>query len=203
MTLKTLTQFILCNKHVSKLPLALIFSATVLLSACSQTPSHLIVAPQLIAGSNGQFQHKQAKITVTDLRTGNHIVQILRQDEAAQLFSAQAPLKDILASSITTQLSSHGLIINNHAVNTIEVSINKALISVNQQLMQYKSNSEIKITVKVNNSEKTLTNTFRTRGNSHGPLKADIAVLERDFNQQLTGVLNQIADNNDIQQFLR
>ncbi|WDE10918.1 YajG family lipoprotein [Thalassomonas haliotis] len=181
----------------------LAISALLLLGGCSQTPSHLIVAPEIMATSSGKYANKQAHIQVFDMRTGNHIVQISRPEKAAQLFSSQAPLKDIVAQSLNTQLSKQGMAISTVASNAIEVSIDQALIKVEQQLMQYQVKSEIVLTVKIDNGIGTLTNTFRNRGSSHGPLKADIAVLERDFNQQLALLLAQVIDNQEIQQFIR
>ncbi|WP_281559647.1 YajG family lipoprotein [Thalassomonas sp. RHCl1] len=177
--------------------------ALLLLGGCSQTPSHLIVAPEVMAANSGKYANKQAQLQVLDMRTGNHIVQISRPEKAAQLFSSQAPLKDIVAQSLTTQLNKQGMAMGPVATNAIEVSIDQALIKVDQQLMQYQVKSEIVLTVKVDNGISTLTNTFRNRGSSHGPLKADIAVLERDFNQQLALLLAQVIDNQEIQQFIR
>ncbi|WDD98144.1 YajG family lipoprotein [Thalassomonas actiniarum] len=174
-----------------------------LLGGCSQTPSHLIVAPEVMAANSGKYANKQAQLQVLDMRTGNHIVQISRPEKAAQLFSSQAPLKDIVAQSLTAQLNKQGMAMGPVGTNAIEISIDQALIKVDQQLMQYQVKSEIVLTVKIDNGISTLTNTFRNRGSSHGPLKADIAVLERDFNQQLALLLAQVIDNTEIQQFIR
>ena len=203
MKLKVIKQFITA---ANKLPSALALSGLLMLGACSQTPSHLIVAPQLITASSGKYLNKQAHIKVTDMRTGNHIVQIMRPEQAAQLFSSQAPLKEIVAQSINSQLKKQGLVLSSDtssATNAIEIVIDQALIKVDQQMVQYKVSSEIRLTVKINNGPQTLTRSFRNRGSSHGPLQADIAVLERDFNQQLATLLTQVIDNFEIQQFIR
>ena len=70
-------------------------------------------------------------------------------------------------------------------------------------MMKYQVNNELVIHVKVNNGEQTLSNTFKVRGTSEGPLSADIAVLERDFNQQLTKLLTQIISNVEIRNFIK
>jgi len=54
----------------------------------------------------------------------------------------------------------------------------------------------------VNNGSETLTSTFKNRGNSDGPFKADIAVLERNFNERLAKLLQQIIANQKINDFL-
>ena len=57
--------------------------------------------------------------------------------------------------------------------------------------------------VVINNGSGTLTKSFKITGKSNGPLKADIAVLERDFNQQLAKLLTQIVQNQEIQKFIK
>jgi len=182
---------------------AIALSTLVLLPGCSQSPSHLIVAPEVRTAGAGQYANKQAHIRVVDMRTGNHIVQISRPEKAAQLFSSQAPLKDIVANSLSSQWHKQGMTMTPAAANAIEISIDQALVKVDQQLMQYQVKSEIILTVKVENGRDTLTRTFRKRGSSHGPLKADIAVLERDFNQHLASLLAEIIDNNQVRSSIR
>jgi len=77
------------------------------------------------------------------------------------------------------------------------------LISVQQEMVKYQVNNELVIRVKVNNGTQTLSNTFKVRGTSEGPLNADIAVLERDFNQQLAQLLTQVISNAEIQHFIK
>ena len=86
--------------------------------------------------------------------------------------------------------------------SVIEIQIEKALITVQQELVKYKATSEITLRFIINNGDKTLTNTFRSTANSNGPFLSDIAVLERDFNQQLSNLLNQALNNAEIQQHI-
>ena len=61
----------------------------VLLSACANKPTHVVIAPDLsIINSTStltEYQNKEASITVTDIRRAQHVVQILRKDEAAEM----------------------------------------------------------------------------------------------------------------------
>ena len=93
--------------------------------------------------------------------------------------------------------------INTQANNAIEIIIDNALVSVQQEMMKYQVNNQLIIRVKVNNGAQTLSNTFKVRGTSEGPLSADIAVLERDFNQQLAQLLAQVINNAEIQHFIK
>ncbi|MBL4765164.1 MAG: hypothetical protein JKX67_07785 [Colwellia sp.] len=184
------------------LPLAsLIF--TFILSGCANAPSHLIIAPELITLSANQHINQQATLNVVDMRTANHIVQILRTAEAATLFSAQDRLEDIIKKSLSKHWQQQGLTIQTSAVNTINIAIEKAVISVTQETMSYQVQTEIVLKVTINNSVQTLTSTFKNRGNSKGPFQADVAVFERNFNQRLANLLQQILANEKINNFLK
>jgi uncharacterized lipoprotein len=179
----------------------------VLLSACANKPTHVVIAPDLSIinspSSQTEYQNKQARITVTDIRSAQHVVQILRKDEAAEIYSSQQPLSNVIEQTLISEFKKQGLAINAQANNAIEVIIENSLISVQQEMVKYQVNNELMIHVKVNNGEQTLSNTFKVRGTSEGPLSADIAVLERDFNQQLTKLLTQIISNVEIRNFIK
>ena len=180
----------------------ILFTSITLLFACSAKVKHIIVTPELSVSSNNAYQQKQAQINFTDLRRSNRIVQILRIDEAAELYSPQEPLVDIINSSLSAGFKSSGLQLQPLASNKIEVFIDNAIISVQQELLKYIANNEIVMRVVVKSGQKTLTKTFKISGQSNGPFNADIAVLERDFNQQLTKLLTQITQNDELRAFI-
>jgi uncharacterized lipoprotein len=176
---------------------------TVVLAGCASAPSHLIIAPEIMSTSVSQHANQQASLNLVDMRTAIHIVQILREGEAATLFSAQERLEDIIKSSLSKHWQQQGLSIKTTAVNSINIAIEKAVISVTQETLSYEVQTEIVLKVKINNGIQTLTSTFNNRGNSEGPFKADIAVLERNFNQRLANLLEQILANDKINNFLK
>jgi uncharacterized lipoprotein len=176
---------------------------TFVLSGCTSAPSHLIIAPEIMSTSVIQHTDQQASLNVVDMRTAIHVVQILREGEAATLFSAQERLEDIIKSSLNKYWQQQGLAIQTTAVNSINIAIEKAVISVTQGTLNYEVKTEIVLKVIINNGLQTLTSTFNNRGNSEGPFKADIAVLERNFNQRLANLLQQILANDKINRFLK
>ena len=197
-------KIVLINNKLKKLAA---ITLLVLISACANKPTHVVIAPDLSIinspSSQTEYQNKQARITVTDIRSAQHVVQILRKDEAAEIYSSQQPLSNIIEQTLISEFKKQGLAINAQANNAIEVIIENSLISVQQEMMKYQVNNELMIHVKVNNGEQTLSNTFKVRGTSEGPLSADIAVLERDFNQQLTKLLTQIISNVEMRIFIK
>jgi len=192
---------------INKIKVLAVFSLLTLISACANKPSHVVISPDLSItnGTSNQqmYQNKQASITITDMRSAQHVVQIIRKDEAAEVYSSQAPLVQIIEKTLTAEFKKQGLGINTQANNAIEIIIDNALVSVQQEMMKYQVNNQLIIRVKVNNGAQTLSNTFKVRGTSEGPLSADIAVLERDFNQQLAQLLAQVINNAEIQHFIK
>jgi len=179
----------------------------VLLTACANKPTHVVIAPDLSitnsTSSQNEYPNKQASIKITDMRSAQHVVQILRKGEAADVYSSQQPLNSIIKETLTSEFTKQGLEFSSQASNTIEIIIDNALISVQQEMLEYQVNNELVIRVKVNNGKQTLSNTFKVRGTSEGPLNADIAVLERDFNQQLAKLLTQVINNVKIKSFIK
>ncbi len=181
----------------------LLIISTALLLACSAPLKHVIVSPELNLGSSNAYQQKQVQISFSDLRRSNHIVQILRIDQAAELYSPQQPIVNVVEKTLTSALKAHGLEIQPLAVNQVEVIIDSALINVQQELLKYVASNEIDIRVVINNGKSTLTKSFKITGKSNGPFSADIAVLERDFNQQLAKLLSQIVQSEELQAFIQ
>lgn len=173
------------------------------LNGCANIPSHVIVAPDIMITPAITHNNKQAQLDVVDMRTANHVVQIMRKGEASTLVSAQERLEETIKNNLSKHWKKQGLVINGNAINTINISIEKAVISVSQETMEYKVQTEIVLKVTVKNGSQTLKSTFKNRGNSDGPLQADIAVLERNFNQRLANLLQQILANKKISDFLK
>jgi len=173
------------------------------LNGCASIPSHVIVAPDIMFTPSISHNNKQTQLDVIDMRTANHIIQIMREGEAATLISAQEELEDTIKNNLGKHWQKQDLVINGSAINMIKLSIEKAVISVSQETMEYKVQTEIVLKVTVKNGVQTLTSTFKNSGNSDGPFQADIAVLERNFNQRLATLLQQILVNKKISNFLK
>lgn len=172
------------------------------LSACSNTPSHLIVVPEIYLAPSNNFSNKNAEVNVIDMRTSRHIVQILREGEAATILSSEKSLEDIVQEILVTQWPTQGLEMNPLSKNKVTVNISKAIISVVQESVNYTAQSEIIIKISIDNGMQTLNNTFKTRAYSEGAFKADIAALEIEFNRHLSTVLKQVLVSKDIINFL-
>ena len=174
-----------------------------LLTACASGPTSVVVAPQIMSTSVNNFMHKSTQLHVIDSRSSTHVVQILKEGKAATLYPSQEALDSVILNSLSSALKIKSLSINNTAANQMTVFIDKALITVNQSMVKYSAKNELILRLEVNNGEQTLNKKYNATGSSTGALNADIAVLERDFNQQLGKLLAQILVDESIQNFLK
>jgi len=174
----------------------------ILLTGCANSSKTMVISPQVNSITTNNLTGKVAQLDVTDLRNSIHIITVFKDDQAAQLISSSSNIKQIVLSSLTKSLASNGLTFGVNAINNFTVIINTAQISVQQSMLNYQAKSEITLTAKIQSSEQTLTKTYNSTTVSEGALNADIAVLERDFNQQLSAVLLQIVDDKEIHQFI-
>lgn len=170
--------------------------------SCTSKPTHLIVSPQVYLAPSNLLTNKAVNIAVVDMRTSTHIIQILEKDEAAVILSAELRLEDTIEELLVSHWKRQGLVITSPTENNMTVTIEKAIISVAQESVSYTTQSEIIIKVTIDNDEQTLTSSFKKRAYSEGALQADIAVLEREFNQHLSALLKQILISKDIRNFL-
>lgn len=170
--------------------------------ACSTAPTHLIISPQVNLPVSNQLANKEANISVVDMRTSPHIVQILKKGEAATILSSKERIEDIISTILSKEWQKQGLAISPSAKNKITASIEKGIISVDQQSVSYTTQTEIIIKVMIENDKQTLTSQFKTRAHSEGALNADIAALEREFNQHFATLLKQMLASKDIKKFL-
>lgn len=182
---------------------ATLVGVALLTSGCASNNRAFVIAPQLSSPAAPVIVNKLATLQVTDLRTSTHIVQIFQEDKAAKLISSQTELLNVLQASLAKSLTNNGIQMTPLAENSIEVAIKQAKINVHQSLMKYKVDNIIELLVTAKSHDKTLTKTFRTKGNNNGPLFADLAVLERDFNQQLSKLIMQVASDIELQQLIK
>ncbi|MDO6428636.1 YajG family lipoprotein [Thalassotalea sp. 1_MG-2023] len=180
-----------------------IIATSAIITACSTAPSAFIVTPQLLLPSNNHYSGQHASVKVEDMRTAHHVLEIVKEDSAAQIVTSRTPLQTDIATAFTAGLKKSGLDVSSASANQLRLVINQAKITVEQSLSKYASQSVIRLTVQFSGGDKTLTKTFNSRSTSNGVLKADMAVLERDFNQQLSDLLTQVVQDPELQQFVQ
>lgn len=187
-------KFILLNTPTFILCLGLI--------GCANIPSHIIVSPNIELMPNLVHKNKKIKLNIADNRTAEHIVQIVKDGNETIFLAANEKLETTISNTLSKHWEKQKLTLDKNAINKITISIEKAILNINQTTFKYTEQSEIILNVTVNHKLQSLSIAFKNRGNSEGPLKADIAVLERNFNQRLSNLLTQILTSSKIHDFL-
>jgi len=172
------------------------------LFSCANSTKNIIIAPEMSGKLVSIYPQISASLNILDLRTNRHIIQILRANKAAELINSTMPIAHTLQKNFAEAFTQQGLNLNEQSKPKIDIFIEQTLITVKQTLMKYKAKNEIVLRLQISDHEKTLTKSYRVHGKSEGPLLADLAVLERDFNQQLAKLIQQIVLDKEVQTFL-
>lgn len=177
--------------------------AICILTACASSAKNMVLSPQVPQQKSAFYQNKTASLTVSDLRTNIHTIAIHKAGKATELISTDIHIDQIIKKVYQKGLIENSLEINENSANAINLIINTAQVDVQQELVKYSAKNQLTLTAQITSANKTLTKTYNNKGESEGAFKADIAVLERDFNQQLGGLLLQIINDKEIQQFIQ
>ena len=89
-------------KIVKSIVLTLLLASTF---GCSTAPTHLIVSPQVSLSPSNQLSGKEAKLSVIDMRTSTHIIQILEKNEAAVILSSEQRLEGIIEGTLSATMA--------------------------------------------------------------------------------------------------
>jgi len=148
------------------------------------------------------IQRGSVDLQVIDNRRERHVLLLTGSNDQQNLINASQQPQTLINESLKQQLNQQGYNLSPTAKNNMTVNIEQMLISLTQHSLKYTSTSTIVLIVDINNGKQTLSKTFKTAGQSHGVLTADIAVLERIFNQELTDLLIKITQDPQVQDYL-
>jgi len=168
-----------------------------LLAGCSQTPTQFIVAPgqTLNAGDN----MLASQLDVQDQRAHPYLITTMPNQEPVKTVNSNTSPIDVIRNSLAARLSAKRIRLNgaNYRVN-----INQLGNEIEQSLFKFINNSKLELEVVIGNQSGTLEKTFKRHGNSYGPFRADLVVIERDFNILLGQMLDDIANDQELTTFL-
>lgn len=174
-----------------------------LLAGCAGTPQEIILSPTLPPQQYEQGELSDVTLNTTDNRRQRHLLQIRQKGEQHQLLSASRSPSKLLDETITQGFIQQGYRVTPNANIVMTIDIEQLLINLNQNMVNYQAQNDITLKVTVNKPGKTLTKRFSSKGESHGPLKADVTVLERLFNEQLGQLVNQLLNDRQLKDYLK
>lgn len=166
-----------------------------LLSGCSQTPSQFVLAPSQQINETSANNNTFYPLTIEDLRAAQHLIQIHKKGDPIKVLASNQNIKQVLKNDLIKRLNAHKATFHGASY---QLNIKEMLITVDQHSLKYESNSRIQLQIIITNDNNTLTKNFKRNGNSYGPLTADLAVLERDFNLLLGQMLDDIVQDAEL-----
>jgi uncharacterized lipoprotein len=172
------------------------------INACAKPPTAIVLSPTLIPQDQLAIANGKIDLQVTDNRNYRHVLQLNNGGEKQNLISTSQQPNLLVNETFAQQLKQQGYQLSPTAKTRMTVEIEQMLITLNQHTLKYNTNNNIVLTVIVSADDKKMTKKFSTKGQSHGPLTADIAVLERIFNQQLGDLISKVTNDPLVRQYL-
>lgn len=182
--------------------LILIFTG-VFTSGCTTSSPFLIIDPDIQTSAKVHYVNKPASFSITDERQHTELLTITQDNAVIEKQSTQAPMTEIIATSLTREFEKQGIALTENANTAINIKIDDALIDVQQTTFSYEATTTITLRLIIESSSQTLTQTFNNTSKTKGPLKADIVMLETNFNRQLNKVITEAVNNEEIITFIR
>lgn len=169
----------------------------VFMAGCAQAPKPFILAPaQQTTASNLALI---PQLQVQDMRQAKYLIKVTHSDGEIELIHTKQAPANVIEQALNTRLIQKSVDLSGW---NYQVSIAKLHVEVAQHSLKYESNSNIILQVNLTNEKTTLTKNFKRQGTSHGPLRADQAVLEREFNIMLGQVLNDITNDAELNRLI-
>jgi len=173
--------------------------AVLTMAGCAQMPGQFILAPNLQVSTPQYSAMTNSNVTVNDLRAYRYLLMLNHGDEKTQLLTSDRGPEQVILGALSKALTSSKVPLSNVDYH---LDIVELLTKVKQRSLKFESDSSIVLVVKVNKGSDQLSKTFKRTGHSYGPLKADIAVIERDFNLLLGKLIEDIAVDQELLQYI-
>ncbi|WP_415225460.1 YajG family lipoprotein [Psychromonas sp.] len=180
---------------------AILITSTVLLMACSTSPTSVQLQPELsfkktepLMGSLIWGVHSQ------DQRIAHYLIAIENGDNenAARLVNESRNSRVIIEKVLQEQWIKQGLAIQADSANIIDIQLIKLLAEVEQNSLTYKIDSNIIIKVKLHADNKIFNKTFNSRFGEEGVFTADVEKVTKQLNDQLSQLLTEILHDSEL-----
>ncbi|BDY06281.1 YajG family lipoprotein [Ferrimonas sp. YFM] len=172
-----------------------------LLAGCASAPNTLILSPAAPIVQPGSQQGSVA-LTSVDHRPEQFLVEVRKDDGAAELLSPAEPPRQLLEQGVRDGLSKLGYRLDPAASVTMSLSLNKLVMKIDQGTFSHDATTNLVATVVVNNLGNTLTKEYRVRSSFSGPLKPEMARIEREMNDRLSQLMSDIVNDPELHEHL-
>ena len=173
--------------------------ALLLLAGCAQRPVianlNLSLGPQ---PSGVYGEGAAAVLSGLDARTSTDLVVYLNDRPASRLGGTEPP-GELISQKLREGLEQQGLQLQANAPVRVGFSINELLVTVTRARMLYSADAKTSITLNVDNRGTVLTRVYRREASQSGATRPELAALENMLNSQISDILEQILQDEEVQ----
>lgn len=181
--------------------LLLVGALLTMIAGCSNAPSHFIINTAPAISSNSPVV-KNIAINVIDPRSRQAILRLTDAGKHSYL-SSNIPTAELVKQGFGDHIRQQLAIgTNPTSSSALSITIDKMALKLDQGVVSYETQSLIVFNIAINKGTKMLNKTFKRQGTSKGPLKADIAVLEREFSALLVQIYNDMSNDSQVRSYL-
>ncbi|QUM82227.1 hypothetical protein HWV01_19050 [Moritella sp. 5] len=172
-----------------------------LLTACASPPQQVNITAEP-APLATQYAGTQVSITSKDIRDANYLIAIHKVGEPAQLLNNQSSLVNLTTAKLQQGWEQQGLVFSPQADIAINLELQTARIDVQQDSFEHQAESTLMLIVSIDNKGQTLTKQFRSASTLTGAFSPSMSDLETKFSQQLSSILNDVFNDQQINDYL-
>ena len=185
----------------------LLISSLLTLISCASVPTDINIIPDLDlkAGTYTFTNENTWQVDSQDLRVERHLVQIVDGDKVAQLINEHQSVRLLIEKNLSEAWSNNKLNIANQSDYKIDIKLIKALATVKEAAVSYEVKSELILKIQVTHQDNIYVKLFKSNNQWEGPFTASIPRITKELSIQLSELLNQIIQdqelNDKLQQF--
>ena len=185
----------------------LLISSLLTLISCATVPTDINIIPDLdLKVGTYSFNNDNVwQIGSQDLRVERHLVQIVDGDKVAQLINEHQSVRLLIEKNLSEAWANNKLNIVNQSDYKIDIKLIKALATVEEAAVSYEVKSEMVIKIQVTHQGNIYVKLFKSNSQWEGPFTASISRITKELSVQLSELLNQIVQdqelNDKIEQF--
>lgn len=179
-------------RSVCRHALIALASTTTLLvvSGCQSAPDPLIITvPPVSADMN----YTVTRLSVSDARPHRYLYRRLSSDDKASFVAPREPLTTTIEQALQPLVAR-----SNSESLQWQVSVTEAAVEAEISALKYKLTHQLQIRVQAVKDNRRYTNTYRGRAQSEALGRPDAAVIEREFSQLLSQVLEDISRDPEL-----
>ncbi|RTE86007.1 YajG family lipoprotein [Aliidiomarina sp. B3213] len=172
----------------------IMLGSLLLLSGCKSTPESAL---NLEFDVEQQRSLPPVQLSVVDHRPQNHVVRLHRGNQPAEFATTERPLASLMSAALRQAITT-----SNESIQTLTVTVDKALCTVEQSLSSHRAICEVVIIAASEDPRGVLTKTFSRRRTREGSLQVDFKDLENDLSALFSSTLNSSLQDSGMRQWL-